>query len=73
MLERAMLVTPEREALDLLVRAQQGDAAARQALEELPNRDEIMGGLIAAFMAAPVSDPEFERSEGQSPATEVMQ
>jgi hypothetical protein len=52
-LEGRIVGTDEGRVLALLVRAQQGDAEAREALERLPNRDEVLGGLIAVYLGGP--------------------
>ena len=44
----------ERKALHLMTKAMGGDTEARLELEALPNRDEIMNGLVACYLAGPM-------------------
>jgi len=56
-LERAIQGTDESRVLDLLVRAEQGDFEARGELERLPNRDEILCGMVAVYLHGPADEP----------------
>lgn len=75
-LERIMLQpnTPESKALDLLVAAERGDAAARLALEGIvADNDQILGGVCAALLAGPLGPPTAAEIASVPLATEVLQ
>ena len=54
-LEHAVLGTPERAAVDLMTKAMQGDAEAREQLKLIVAADpDLMSGLVAVFVAGPM-------------------
>lgn len=62
-LEREMLGTPEKHAVEVMCRAIQGDQEAHAEVERIVRaRPDILGGILQAYLLGPVSATEVQET-----------